>query len=121
MCLHYSKARLIANGGRGGGCENIYIYIILESYRSQRLGSEQGKQMQIHHSGVKVKILEVEVKLGKLDASLLNSLSDSGRLKMLVYLHYSQPERDHSQCGSKFRKGESYGEVGLVRRGPKDG
>lgn len=38
---------------------------------SQRLGSEQGKQMQIHHSGVRVKILEVEVKLGKLDAPLL--------------------------------------------------
>lgn len=89
MCLHYSKARLIATGGRGRGCENKYIYIILESCRSQRLGSEQGKQMQIHHSGVKVKILEVEVKLGKLDAPLLISLSDSARLRMAVYLHYS--------------------------------
>lgn len=101
--------------GRGGGCENKYVYIILESCASERLESVQGKQMQIHHSGVKVKILEVEVTLEKVDAPLLFSLSDSGRLRMQVYLHYSQPESDWEITVSVgaakykwFRKGKSY-------------
>lgn len=83
--------------------------------------------MQIHHSGVKVKILEVEVKLEKVDAPLLFGLSDSGRLRMQVYLHYSQAERDREITVSAraakykwFRKGKSYEEGGgFVESVPK--
>lgn len=56
--------------------------------------------MQIHYSGVRVKILEVEVRLEKVDAPLLFSLSDSMRLRTQVYLHYSQAERDRDTAAT---------------------
>lgn len=58
MCLHYSKARLIATRVEAEGVKINTSTL----FWSERLESERGKQMQIHHSGVKVKILEVEVK-----------------------------------------------------------
>lgn len=49
--------------------------------------------MQTHYSGVRVKFLEVEVKL----KNWMNHYSSGklivGRLSMQVYLHYSQPDR----------------------------
>lgn len=56
--------------------------------------------MQIHYSGVRVKILEVEVRLEKVDAPLLFSLSDSARLRTQVSLHYSQAERDRDTAAT---------------------
>lgn len=56
--------------------------------------------MQIHYSGVRVKILEVEVRLEKVDAPLLFSLSDSVGLRTQVYLHYSQAERDRDTAAT---------------------
>lgn len=64
MCLHYSKARLITTGVEAESVK-INTSTLFWSHVRARGYSERGKQMQIHYSGVKVKILEVEVKLEK--------------------------------------------------------